>query len=71
MAGNFQQMGGLGGHPMQHMQPQQLPQQQQQGPGNNQVQQHIFNAIRQSSGVSSGWQANVNIQERVANVWQL
>jgi hypothetical protein len=83
MAANFQQqMGGLNGQmmPQQQQQQQQQPQQRQQqggqgppqnGTPSNQLQQVIFQALHSQTGVLSGWQASVLIQERMSTVLNL
>jgi hypothetical protein len=72
MAANFQQQMGMGG-PGQMMQMQQQQQQrQQQGPNaSGQIQQLIFQTLNQQTGPLSGWQASVQIQERMGLIFNL
>jgi hypothetical protein len=73
MAANFQQQMGMGGpgQMMQQMQ-QQQQQRQQQGPNaSGQIQQLIFQTLNQQTGPLSGWQASVQIQERMGLIFNL
>jgi hypothetical protein len=73
MAANFQQQMGMGGpgQMMQQMQ-QQQQQRQQQGPNaSGQIQQLIFQTLNQQTGPLNGWQASVQIQERMGLIFNL
>ena len=59
---------------MQQMQRQQQQQQQRQQQGPNasgQIQQLIFQTLNQQTGPLSGWQASVQIQERMGLIFNL
>lgn len=66
MAANYQNMAGVGGNQMmmQSHNPQ-LP----QGPN---IQQMLINSIQNQQLLHlTGWQANVAVQERYAQVWHM
>jgi hypothetical protein len=73
MAANFQQhMGGVGQMmPQQQQQRQQQPQRPPQGNPSSGIQQLIYQTLNKQTGLLSGWQANVLIQERMSLVFNM
>lgn len=68
MSGNFQQMGNVGGNQMmmQQSQAQAQAQVQQQA-----IQSVLLSNIQQQTGALSGWQANIQVSERLGQVWHM